>query len=228
MTNKNDYYTIVERKVLRQIISKEYKKFYSGKEQGKVDKNHFLEVVRIVLQLWESFEKVELPIALKIAALCHDLDRIYPKYEVNTKDYPEKNYCYIKGIHSGTAVVLFILNNLELPKKLLFDVSYLILRHEGGGDKDSKSLLFEKKDHFTNSYNLNKAADYLWYADKLSFFYSNIYEYKKRGIDKLKNKIEFSINGLPRRIIEMVKKIDFNDDEIKTAIEEALLESSRE
>ena len=106
-----NYYNLVKEKILKQIDSDEYQQAYAGKEQGKVDKNHFLNVVNITEELWSLHEDSKIPVALKIAALCHDVDRIYPFEEVNTKDYPEGKYTYIKGVHSGTAALLFLLNH---------------------------------------------------------------------------------------------------------------------
>ena len=179
-----DYYNIVKEKIIRQIDSEEYKEAYFGKEQGKVDRNHFLEVVEITKELWAKNEKENFPTALKIAALCHDSDRIYPKREVNTKDCPDELYDYRKGVHSGNTALLTFENNLDLPIKLMRDVCYLILRHEKGGDRTKEFKLMKKIDEFTNLYNLNLAADYLWWADKMSFFFSNIIEYSKRGKEK--------------------------------------------
>ena len=93
------------------------------------------------------------------------------------------------------------------------------MRHEEGGDKNSKNQLFKRFDKFTQTYNLNQAADYLWYADKLSFFYSNISEYKKRGYEILKKKINFSLQGLPPSIIKQILQIHYDDPEIKKIVD---------
>lgn len=172
------HYKSVLKKILKQFNSKEYKLNYKNTEQEKVDKKHFLEVVEITKKLWKKP-----PVALQIAELCHDLDRIYPKREINTKNVAKKDYDKIKKKHSITSALIFSEVNHDLPKELLIDVNYLIIRHEVGGDKT------KKLDSYTKSYDINKAANPLYYADKLSFFYSNIYEYSKRGKEKLKNKI---------------------------------------
>lgn len=222
----NDYYQKVKERIFHQIDSKEYKKAYAGKEQGKVDRHHFLEVVEIVSDLWGSQETQELPIALKIAALCHDSDRIYPEREVNTKDCPVEYYDYRKGVHSGNTALLVFENNLDLPRELMHDVCYMILRHEKGGDRKKNYELFKKMDSFTKSYNLNKAADYLWYADKMSFFSSNIEEYAKRGEEKLKKKIAYSMDRLPEFVMQRILHLKY-PEEIKKAITTVLSEKSR-
>jgi hypothetical protein len=217
--NEN-YYKKVEQNVLKQFNSKEYIEAYNGTEQEKTDKNHFFEIINIVTWLWAEKEKSELPTALKIAALCHDVDRIYPKREVNTKNCSKSDYVVRKMLHSANSALLFCENNSELPKSLLDDISYLIFRHEIGGDKDKNGVIFNKKDEFTNSYNLNLAANYLFYADKICFFYTSIYEYKKRGKERLKYKIEFSLKGLPDWIKNKIFNISFNDKLINECIKE--------
>lgn len=215
-----NHFNTVKQRILAQIGSDGYREAFAGTEQGRVDKGHFLEVVRITAELWEENEKTSVPEALKIAALYHDGDRIYPSRQVNTKDYPEGQYGYRKGIHSGNTALIFFENNLDLPRELVRDVCFLILRHEHGGDKTSKSEYFEKKDDFTQSYNLNLAADYLWYADKLSFFYSNIHEYAKRGKKKLMRKIEYSLEDLPPNIVNKIKDLKFEDLFIQKCVKE--------
>lgn len=219
-----DYYCEVEERVLKQINSEEYKKAFHGTEQSKTDKHHFLEIVGLAVELWAESEKQEVPVALKIAALCHDIDRIYPQREVNTKNCQKKDYEIRKIIHSGNSAIIFFEENSDLPKPLLHDACYLILRHEVGGDRDAESIIFDKLDEFTASYNLNVAADYLYYADKISFFYSGIHEYKKRGKEKLKNKILFSLKGLPDKIIEKIRSVHFEDESINEYIAAALTE----
>ncbi|MCA9487159.1 hypothetical protein H6501_01200 [Candidatus Woesearchaeota archaeon] len=215
------YFEIVKTKILKQLNSEEYIKAYEGTEQGTVDKKHSMEVVDLVKQVWKKYESTDIPEALLIGALVHDSDRYYPKREVNTKNCPKSHYGYRKGIHSGnTALIFFEENSKDLPIELTRDICFLILRHERGGDVDKEMNLFDKKDEFTNSYNLNKAANYLYYADKMSFFSSNIYEYKKRGLEKLKEKILFSIEDLPEEIREEIFSFDFKDKEISTIMKQ--------
>lgn len=218
------YFEIVKERVLKQVDSEEYNKAFHGTEQSKTDKNHFLEIVGLAVELWAESEKQGVPVALKIAALCHDIDRIYPQREVNTKNCQKKDYEIRKMIHSGNSAIIFLEKNSDMPELLLHDVCYLILRHEVGGDRNSEGMIFDKLDEFTASYNLNVAADYLYYADKISFFYSGIHEYKKRGKEKLKSKILFSLKGLPDRIIEKIRSVHFEDECINGCIAEALIE----
>lgn len=218
MKNKN-YYKIVIEKMLKQIDSDEYKKKYSENKQKETELNHFLEVVNIVKSFWKDQEKRPLPIALKIAALCHDLDRIYPTREVNTKDCPPNFYSYRKGVHSGNTAIIFLEKNKDLPIKLVHDICYLILRHEGGGDRKKDYKLFERKDEFTKKYNINVAADYLWYADKISFFSSNILEYASRGNEELRKKIIYSINNLPLFAKKTILSFKYPEDIKKIIIE---------
>ncbi len=221
MENK-DYFKIVKERVLNQLNGQEYKLHFKGSEQMKVDQNHFLEVVEIVKDLWNDHQKGKSPAALEIAALCHDMDRIYPKRCVNTKDYPKGQYMFRKGVHVGTTALIFYELNQDLPNELLHDVCFLILRHEVGGDRNSTDKLTTKNDEFSDKYNLNEAADLLWIADKLSFFKSNIFEYKNRGKEKLMKKIEFSLNGLPDYAKKKILNRDYGDELINECILEFL------
>lgn len=217
------YYNIVLKKILSQIDSQEYQEVNKDTEQGKVDRNHCLEVVEITKKLWEEQENTQTPEAILIAALTHDSDRLYPRRQVDTKNLPKEHYGYRKGIHSGNTALIFLeLNINDLPITLIRDVCHLILRHERGGDKDKNNNTITKIDEYTNSYNLNKAANILYYADKISFFTSNIYEYQKRGEEKLKQKILFSTKDLPNNIKQKIKDLDYKDLNVKKIIEEII------
>lgn len=216
-----DYFIIVKKKILAQLDSEEYEQAYKETEQGLVDKNHCLEVVELTTQFWEELEQSNIPEALKIAALVHDSDRYYPKREVNTKNLPKEHYEYRKGIHAGNTALIFFENNKDdLPLTLIRDVCHLILRHERGGDKDKNHDLMNKTDEYTNTYNLNKAADILYYADKTSFFTSNIYEYKNRGKKRLKEKILYSTKDLPEKIKQKIFNKRYEDKIIQEVIKE--------
>ncbi len=217
------YFELVKEKILKQLRSKEYIEAYQGTEQFKVDKNHSLQVVELITRLWKKDFHEEPPEALCIAGLVHDSDRYYPQREVNTKNVPPSLYEYRKGIHSGnTALIFFEHNYHDLPLELLRDVCFLVLRHERGGDVDKEGVLFEKKDEYTFTFNLNLLANYLYYADKLSFFYSNIFLYKERGAERLVKKIAYSITELPPHILDEIRAIPYDDPTIKEALQKVL------
>jgi hypothetical protein len=214
----SEYFKKIEKKILGQLNSLEYNEGYLNIEPKECDKNHFFEVVKIASELWSENEPTEVPVALRIAALCHDIDRIYPKRQVNTKDCTREDYASRKGVHSGNCALIFSEINSDLPRELLQDCCFLILRHELGGDKNKEMNLLDKRDDFTQKYNLHLAANYLFYADKLSFFYSNINEYKKRGKERLMSKIEFSLKGLPSKIKNKIFELKFEDDLINECL----------
>ena len=215
----DQYFEKIKTEIIKQIESEEYQLAFGKSEQGVIDKNHALEVVMITEKLWNENESKPFPQALKIAALVHDSDRFYPRRMVDTKDCPEDQYEYRKGIHSGNTAIIFqeMFKDI-LPIEIIRDICFLILRHEHGGDQKKDRSLTEKQDEHTNTYNLNKAANYLFYADKLSFFYSNIYEYSKRGEEKLKKKVIFSLEGLPISIKEKIKSISYDNELIKRVV----------
>ena len=121
-----------------------------------------------------------------------------------------------------SSTLIFSIENNSLPIDLIHDASYLIIRHEVGGDRDKKGNLFKKIDKFSKNYDLNNAADYLFWADKFCFFKTSIFEYSKRGEDRLKFKINFTLEGLPQWLIHQISNIDFNDELINKCVTESV------
>ena len=157
--------------------------------------NHGKTTRRIVDELMSG----KSPEILKVAALYHDIERDYPN-KVNTKNCRAEDYLVRKMLHSMNSVKTFIkhfANNYD--ENMVEDITFLISRHEIGGDKDENGELIYKTDE-TGKYNLNELAEILLWADKLTFFEIEIEEYSKRGPEKLRNKIIFSLENLPEKI----------------------------
>ncbi len=193
------------------VLFEKIKKRIETKFENKEGLHHAFEVARIAVQLWQKNEKGEAPLALQVAGLYHDIDRLFPKRTVDTKNCSKEEYSVRKAIHSGNSALLFYEENEEMPDELKRDVFFLILRHEFGGDMGKEGIILTQLDEYTKSYNIHLAANYLFYADKLSFFYSNIFAYKKRGKERLIMKIKFSVEGLPSKIKQEIFELRFDD-----------------
>jgi HD superfamily phosphohydrolase YqeK len=149
-----------------------------------------------VLGICCSLEK-NAPLCLQIAALCHDIDRSYGDWKVNTKQVTSSEYEYAKGVHTATSVVVLMQSGLITDAKLLHDVVYLMIRHEHGPLTTDSCI-----DWYTSKFDLSPYAKILWYADKLSFFKDGLELYALRGEEILRKKIEFSLKDLPRDLQE--------------------------
>lgn len=172
------------------------------------EQEHALCAERFVCEL---FEKA--PPALRIAALCHDIDRSFPQWRTDTA---VSEYARAKDVHAGMSASLFAHLRLVDDESLVRDVCFLITRHKHGPTEKEPVM-----DSHTNSFDLVYAAKILWYADKLTFFALEIESYAKRGQKALENKIVFSLEGLsadvkqravdksPMPFKSLVKKIAF-------------------
>lgn len=204
------------------ISRDEYLKYASGEAYAEADRDHFQNIVQTVTDLWKARFEDECPLALKIAALYHDFDRVFPpehsdnpnirteRRMIDTKSVPTEFYGKsdeeIKTVvHPRNCAAIFRDYNPRLAETLQSDISYIIERHEVGGDEG------EKIDEYTGSYDLNKAADALCEADGISFFRVVLNSYVKgRTAERIRKKIRFSFRKLSPVGQKMVKKIDFH------------------
>jgi HD superfamily phosphohydrolase YqeK len=200
------YYALAKKRMLERFLCEDHKKDSQSKGKKDQDMKHAFEVEYYCKKLWGN----KCPEALLIAGLYHDYDRIFKEKAVDTKNCAKERYFAMKIIHSANSAMIFREHNPDLPIDLIQDVTFLICRHEIGGDVDKEGKLIIKKDSFTQGYNLNKAANIIWYADKISFFKSNIDDYSKRGEEELMKKIRFSIVGLPKEVIKIILDLKLN------------------
>jgi hypothetical protein len=190
----------------------EYIEYATGNPYAKVDVEHFKEVAKLVEELWSKRFSSACPDALIIAGLYHDIDRVFPiehsndssirttRRTIDTKSLSDAEYGTAelkKRVHPKNCAAIFEDYNQKLNTRLKEDVSYLIERHEIGGNKDATGKSDILLDSLTKEYNLNAAADILCEADALVFFTLIIYSYAKdRSINRIQQKIRFSYNKL--------------------------------
>ena len=144
--------------------------------------------------------------AVQIAALAHDIDRgVYKITETyNLKDYG--NIDEFKKEHAirSSKVISDLLEKEGLDKDFIDKVANIVRNHEIGGDEETSAVMD---------------------ADSISYFDYNIYEYfKKNGAERLKNKVKFMASRVSPRGLEIIKKINCNNDEINDLVKESFSE----
>lgn len=112
-------------------------------------------------------------LAIRLAALGHDIDRAFPDQEIHIEDFGTDHYDQYKVAHSlqTARIVAEVLGRMHAELSLVRDVARLIANHEFGGDPDSEALMD---------------------ADSLSFFEENLPIYlEDRGPEKTAKKVRF-------------------------------------
>ena len=130
-----------------------------------------------------------------ISAAAHDWDRAFPEIRVPYSDSKDPSlYWDYKIMHSiNTANIFHSKFNQHLEPSLMSDVVYLIKRHEIGGKKANGSLIYTP-DNFSNSFNLEEAAENLKIADSVGGFLALIDKgplLSARGKDYVLKKMDF-------------------------------------
>lgn len=187
--------------------------FYAGSEL-----EHALDVQKWSGELWREKFKAIPPTALEGAAEFHDCDRFYPKEKLDTSKVPKEQYETAKIQHSKNCARIFRRENPKLPRPLKNDISYMIERHEIGGDKINDAYI-ETIDEFTKSFNLNVSSDQLMEADGISFFSVLLPVYMKwADSERVANKIRFSFDKLSPLGKKMIRRIDYTDQEVRDTV----------
>ena len=188
----------------------EYIRYSSQNPRLRLDKEHCLNVSKLSGDIWTKKFDIDPPTALEISGLFHDCDRFFPDEIIDTQESAE-GYENLKLEHSKKCAKIFEREVPELPKELTSDVSYMIKRHEIGGEKKEGQYI-ENPDKFTGTYNLNVSTDQLTEADGVSFFSVILPEYVKwASQERVENKIKFSFEKLSPIGQEMVRNIQYNE-----------------
>jgi hypothetical protein len=136
------------------------------------DPTHAEDTLRWLLLLHPQADE-----CLKVAAFGHDIER-GSKATLRGKDFP--SYDDFKVVHAtkGAQIMENLLRTFDIDQEDILDVTGLIRLHEVGG---------------------NTRADYLKWADSLSFFSNNLPLFKQRHT---KEEIEYRISWGLKRIPE--------------------------
>ena len=200
-------------KIIQQIISLHREQFHtqdyiqsriSNPTTGTIDHLHaeITASTAVSLGIKNGYNGYSLAL-LRSAGHFHDSDRSFPetmiKGEARTRNDAEayKKYKKLHAINSSKRAADFIkkaaASGYFSPKGFLDDLSYLIVRHEIGGQKDNSGYCFLPS-KINPNLNLNSLADILTDADSISYFDANILtNWEECGKDKilLGNKVHF-------------------------------------
>lgn len=147
--------------------------------------------------------------AVQIAAFAHDIDRgVYKITEThNLKDFG--NIDDFKREHAirSAKVIKELLEKEGLDKGFVEKVTKIVRNHEVGGDEETNAVMD---------------------ADSISYFDYNIYEYlKKNGPEKTKNKVKFMTSRVSSKGLEIIKNINYTDEDIKAIVQDVLTDINR-
>ncbi|RJO61427.1 DUF4202 family protein [candidate division WS5 bacterium] len=147
--------------------------------------------------------------AVKIAAYAHDVERgVYKITETyNLKDNSGASIDEFKKQHAirSAKIISDILEKDGFEKEFIDHVARIVEKHEVGGDEKTNAVMD---------------------ADSISYFDYNVYEFfKKNGPEKTKNKVRFMSSRVSPRALEIIKNIDYKDDEIREIVQGVINET---
>lgn len=129
--------------------------------------------------------------ALEIAALGHDIERVYAKKKVKRQGFLIYNQFKAAHALNSANILRGILAECGLADSMLSKIYALVKSHETGGNPDANIL----KD-----------------ADSISFFKTNLpYYFKRESIKECRKRIRWGYNRLSKKARKMVDKIVYDD-----------------
>ncbi len=178
-------------------ILKEEIERMAKKADYEIEHSHMLSVFEWVLRL-----KPDADLALKIAALGHDIER-YDENKVKRENFD--SYEKFKRAHAQRSATITsnLMNQYGFNEQIIQKTAFLIANHEVGGEGDVEII----KD-----------------ADSLSFFDNNVYSYWKTHSSFFKDKIMFMYSRLSTRGKTLFKEIFFKDKIIEEEINKIVQE----
>ena len=221
-----DLLEYAEDNLLGMATSPRFKQYARGNPKAEVEFGHALDVSFLARELWlRKFGAIP-PLALKIAGYFHDCDRFFPEEKVDTTVVSLNLYEAAKLEHSKNCARIFSRENPKLPRPLKIDTSYMIERHEIGGEKVNGKHV-ELADRFTKSFDVNVSSDQLTEADGLGFFRGILPSYVKwASPEKVVKKIEFSFGKLSPEGQQMVREMNFADEQLRNIVLETVGKAS--
>lgn len=143
---------------------------------------------------WMLKIKPDADVAMQIAALSHDIDRAMSRISESQLKIDDYNKYKEEHALRSADFVSEILKKESYPEEIIKKVSYLVSKHETGGDEESDIL----KD-----------------ADSLAYFEYNIPFYLKRnGIERTMEKIKFMYTRLSPHGKELANNLEFQNEQI--------------
>ena len=166
---------------------------------AKIDSYHIQSVLKWVLKL-----KPESSIALKIAALGHDIDRSFSERKPKREDFD--TYEKYKDAHAkmSAQIITELMQKYNFDAKTIGKVKFLIENHEIGGEED---------------------VEILKEADSIAFFENNLDYYKKNySLHHTKEKIKFMYKRLSDKTKRLIGEIELQNKDLENLFREAISE----
>ncbi len=136
--------------------------------------------------------------ALKIAALGHDIERAIEERKVRREGY--KNYDEFKDAHAlnSANILVEIMKECNISKKLADDIFFLVCRHETGG---------------------TRRGDVLRDADGISFFHVNLpYYFIRNDVEETKKRYLWGYRKLSNDLKKIVGEFNYPNKELKLLV----------
>ena len=193
-----------------------YKSRIDDPREGTVDHLH-AEITSHTALTLSRIKKLDnyAQLLVQTAGHLHDSERSYPqtRIDIDEESYSDrKKYAEYKLRHSKNScnTVLNIYHDLtaegiNIPFGFVEDLNYIILRHETGGDGESK----QNPSSLKKDINLNELCDIVMTADSISYFDANImthWEEINKDENLLRRKIHFMYSRLPEQGKILIKK----------------------
>jgi hypothetical protein len=202
----------------REIFDLAAKHIYSSfLSKNKIEERHALDTLKYLKMAYPNP-----PCALTVAAYSHDVERTVNDSKNNKKSILANNsYKEHKNIHAvkSASLVFSLLSKIGLDKKIVSDISYIIVNHEYGPKTTAPAM-----DSYSRSYDINLAVRKLMNSDARAFFEEH--SMKKYLADygkiSLVDKIVFSYSRLNGAFRQEVCSLDFRDKNIEKIIRETI------
>ncbi len=136
--------------------------------------------------------------ALKIAALGHDIERAIEERKVRREGY--KNYDEFKDAHAlnSANILVEIMKECNISKKLADDIFFLVRRHETGG---------------------TRRVDILRDADGISFFHVNLpYYFIRNDVEETQKRCLWGYKKLSNDLKKIVDEFHYQNKELKLLV----------
>ncbi len=169
---------------------------FIAKSQVPEDPAHAENTVQWLLRLWPDAD-----MALRLAALGHDIDRAAPD-KVRREDF--QDYDRFKAAHADHSAFILdhLLRECAVDDQLRVEVCRLVKLHETGGDA---------------------RADLLRDADSLSYFDTNLpHYYQREGWEETLRRCEWGVQRLSKRARHLLERHHIGDRVLASIVKQAL------
>ena len=142
-------------------------------------------------------------LALKMAALGHDIERAVPP-RVLREDY--EDYDTFKRDHAARSAEILakIMKDCGATQEFIGEVTRIVRRHETGGTSQ---------------------AEILNQADSLSFFETNVrYFYEREGRVATEARVLWGLRRLPKHLLHHIHEMEYQTKELEILVESCLNE----